>query len=818
MSHESSLAMNSIALTTVHSGSQGISLPKIGTLIPNRIFVGGISSNTTEDELRTFFSVFGNIKDVKVIYDKSGLSKGNYGFVTFEDQETAENIIKNEVSTVQLDCYATELILNQAETLMFKDRKLNISYAVRKQHIFPKQGKYEDDLSRVYVYDFAEFGNTLLLAHNACPLSGGLSLVQLCPHEPPILAMNQPTFYYPTTLMVAPNLSINHEVCTAAALNNAVGMTSVNSHNAANHLNESGSGSVPINGILFAHTVPAAQVTQSNLLSANGVRACPNRFAQTSSACWKHNSTFCDLTGKNEGRLSSVLNGNQVPNGYSFPVTHVVNPCHTLVTTATTAPEFFTHKPFPNNMRNQSMECSSSGEPNIGWSDNSSFIPPVVTNELRTQSAPRRSPGNVHHLTPTVSLTRPDSRKELRPTMPSPAVTSGSHLLHTTGSDEYKHTTTTTNIITTTGVMQPHQQHNTAMTTNNPLNDICFKFGQRYTLPCSSERPKLQGSLLSDSCRCKSGVNELSAGASSNVIPSVWGNENKTFTCRGESTSLPLGSSANPSCNARCFLNPAGLIHAHSIPEDNRFIANRNGQSNGDETGHTTCITVCNSDRLIRQVLQSQSQAVGSESNRPRVFDSVPSGSREILVDSAEDREQHTFDVINDPGRLNTRSSIQSEDKTNASASVYTTQRLTQPATFVTPRPSSWLYDPNEYMKDGPTQTLYNNTPEMGEMFCTNFQNHQRMKHPENKSPNPLRREFLFEVSSTTTTSSAPAKGTEVDPRSTRMDCSEFDHCFLPSNSASKLNKPMLDANRTGHSINTSTLSACGDILKSRQL
>ncbi|VDP18534.1 unnamed protein product [Echinostoma caproni] len=121
--------MGSIALTTLHPATQGIPLPKIGTLIPNRIFVGGINSNvklvfrfeshpsqTTEDELRSFFSVFGAIKDVKVIYDKSGLSKGSYGFVTFEDQETAEAIIKNE-----------------AETLIFKERKLNIGYAVRKQ-------------------------------------------------------------------------------------------------------------------------------------------------------------------------------------------------------------------------------------------------------------------------------------------------------------------------------------------------------------------------------------------------------------------------------------------------------------------------------------------------------------------------------------------------------------------------------------------------------------------------------------------------------------------------------------------------------------
>ncbi|VDK20101.1 unnamed protein product [Taenia asiatica] len=71
---------------------------------------------TTEDDLRTFFGKFGQIKDVKIISDRSGLSKGNYGFVTFEHQDTAERIIKNE-----------------GDSLVFNDRKLNIGHAVRKQ-------------------------------------------------------------------------------------------------------------------------------------------------------------------------------------------------------------------------------------------------------------------------------------------------------------------------------------------------------------------------------------------------------------------------------------------------------------------------------------------------------------------------------------------------------------------------------------------------------------------------------------------------------------------------------------------------------------
>ncbi|EUB63055.1 Protein boule-like protein [Echinococcus granulosus] len=66
---------------------------------------------TTEDDLRTFFGKFGQVKDVKIVSDRSGLSKGNYGFVTFEHQDTAERIIKNELSpTVILPQQSTSSI------------------------------------------------------------------------------------------------------------------------------------------------------------------------------------------------------------------------------------------------------------------------------------------------------------------------------------------------------------------------------------------------------------------------------------------------------------------------------------------------------------------------------------------------------------------------------------------------------------------------------------------------------------------------------------------------------------------------------------
>ncbi|XP_054709340.1 uncharacterized protein LOC129219045 [Uloborus diversus] len=87
---------------------------KIGTAVPNRIFVGGISGSTSEEDLRNLFSKFGNVKATKVIVDKAGISKG-YGFVTFETEEEAQKIL------VEVDC------------LTLKDKRLNIAPAVKKQ-------------------------------------------------------------------------------------------------------------------------------------------------------------------------------------------------------------------------------------------------------------------------------------------------------------------------------------------------------------------------------------------------------------------------------------------------------------------------------------------------------------------------------------------------------------------------------------------------------------------------------------------------------------------------------------------------------------
>ncbi|XP_045139125.1 flocculation protein FLO11-like isoform X3 [Portunus trituberculatus] len=94
--------------------SIGNNAPKYGTLVPNRVFVGGISANTTEQDLLDLFSQYGVVKATKIISDRAGVSKG-YGFVTFETEEEARRLTQ------------------EADNIMLKDRKLNIAPAIKKQ-------------------------------------------------------------------------------------------------------------------------------------------------------------------------------------------------------------------------------------------------------------------------------------------------------------------------------------------------------------------------------------------------------------------------------------------------------------------------------------------------------------------------------------------------------------------------------------------------------------------------------------------------------------------------------------------------------------
>ncbi len=56
----------------------------------DKVYVGGLSYNTTEEGLKEAFSQFGSIKEAHLIIDRdTGRSKG-FAFITFDTQAAAE--------------------------------------------------------------------------------------------------------------------------------------------------------------------------------------------------------------------------------------------------------------------------------------------------------------------------------------------------------------------------------------------------------------------------------------------------------------------------------------------------------------------------------------------------------------------------------------------------------------------------------------------------------------------------------------------------------------------------------------------------------
>eukprot|EP01097_Dermamoeba_algensis_P002808 TRINITY_DN2113_c0_g1_i2.p1 TRINITY_DN2113_c0_g1~~TRINITY_DN2113_c0_g1_i2.p1 ORF type:complete len:179 (+),score=56.66 TRINITY_DN2113_c0_g1_i2:101-637(+) len=66
-----------------------------------RLFVGGLSFDTTEDTLRATFSPYGTLVEAKIIFDQDGKSRG-FAFVTFESSDEAEKAQQN-VDGTELD-------------------------------------------------------------------------------------------------------------------------------------------------------------------------------------------------------------------------------------------------------------------------------------------------------------------------------------------------------------------------------------------------------------------------------------------------------------------------------------------------------------------------------------------------------------------------------------------------------------------------------------------------------------------------------------------------------------------------------------------
>ncbi len=70
-------------------------MPREAVTVPCRLFVGGLSWDTTETVLRELFSQFGHITDAVILTDRgTGKSRG-FGFVTFGNRKDGAKAVED---------------------------------------------------------------------------------------------------------------------------------------------------------------------------------------------------------------------------------------------------------------------------------------------------------------------------------------------------------------------------------------------------------------------------------------------------------------------------------------------------------------------------------------------------------------------------------------------------------------------------------------------------------------------------------------------------------------------------------------------------
>jgi len=74
--------------------------PKRAKARPGKIFVGGLIPEITNDDVRNYFSAFGNVIDMEVPIDKATNQRKSYCFVTFDDVHVAQELIKTPKQTI----------------------------------------------------------------------------------------------------------------------------------------------------------------------------------------------------------------------------------------------------------------------------------------------------------------------------------------------------------------------------------------------------------------------------------------------------------------------------------------------------------------------------------------------------------------------------------------------------------------------------------------------------------------------------------------------------------------------------------------------
>ncbi|KAL1505305.1 hypothetical protein ABEB36_004900 [Hypothenemus hampei] len=99
--HHDIVAMNGGS----HSGSSGRSTPSgqnggASDPAPGKLFVGGLSWQTSSEKLKEYFGMFGNVTDVLIMKDPVTQRSRGFGFITFSEPSSVDKVLKVPIHTL----------------------------------------------------------------------------------------------------------------------------------------------------------------------------------------------------------------------------------------------------------------------------------------------------------------------------------------------------------------------------------------------------------------------------------------------------------------------------------------------------------------------------------------------------------------------------------------------------------------------------------------------------------------------------------------------------------------------------------------------
>ncbi|XP_059480195.1 RNA-binding protein squid-like [Neocloeon triangulifer] len=74
--------------------------PKKAKARHGKIFVGGLVPELTDDDIKTFFSNFGNIVEVEMPFDKQKNQRKGFCFITFDSEQVVKELLKTPKQTI----------------------------------------------------------------------------------------------------------------------------------------------------------------------------------------------------------------------------------------------------------------------------------------------------------------------------------------------------------------------------------------------------------------------------------------------------------------------------------------------------------------------------------------------------------------------------------------------------------------------------------------------------------------------------------------------------------------------------------------------